>query len=67
MRQISDMIAFLIVANQAQGGRGIENRFGQNTGQQEPHLVNGQSWGFVFEFDSQAHQEMMGQGKSSIW
>ncbi len=64
MRQISDMIAFLIVAHQVQGGRGIENGFGQNAGEQEPDLVNGQSWGFVFEFDSQAHQKMMGQQRS---
>jgi len=61
MRQISDMIAFLIVAHQVQGGRGIENGFGQNAGEQEPHLVKGQSRRFVLEFHSQADQKMMDQ------
>ena len=62
MRQISDMIAFLVVPNQAQGGCGIENGFGQNAGEQEPHLVNRQSRGDVLKFHAQTDQEMMGQG-----
>src|SRR5688572_13351461 len=61
MREISDMIAFLIVAHQAQSGWGIENRFGQNAGEQEPDLINGQSRGDVLEFHSQTDQEMMSQ------
>ena len=62
MRHISSIVAFLIVLHQAQSRSRIKNWFGQNAGEQEPDLVDGQRGRFVLEFQSQADQEMMGQG-----
>src|SRR5688572_9162427 len=62
MRQISRKVAFLVVLDQVQGGSRIKNGFGQNAGEQEPDLVEGQSRRFVFEFQSQVDQKMMSQG-----
>ena len=61
MGHISDVIAFLVVLNHAQGGCGIEGGFWQNTGEQKPNLIDRQSGSFVFEIYSQAYQEVMSQ------
>lgn len=62
MRQISSIVTFLIVLHHPQSGSRIKHWFGQNAGEQEPHLVEGQSWRIVLEFQSQPNQKMMGQG-----
>src|SRR5688572_25704274 len=62
MRQISSIVAFLVVADHAQGGGRVKDRFGQDAGEQQPHLVEGQSRRFVLEFQSQADQKVMSQG-----
>src|SRR4030067_22299 len=61
MRDISDMIAFLVIAHHAQSGGSIEGRFWQNTGEQQPNLIHRQSGRFVFELYSQPNQEVMSQ------
>jgi len=62
MRQISDVIAFLVIANHAQSCGSIKNRFWQNAGEQQPNLIEGQGGSFVLELNSQAYQEVMSQG-----
>ena len=62
MGQISDVIACLVVAHHAQSGSGIEERFGQDAGEQEADLIDGQCRSLAVKADSETYQEVMSQG-----
>jgi hypothetical protein len=57
---ISDIIAFLVVLDHVKSSGWIKNGSRQNTRKQEVYLVKGQGRRFVFELDTQSHQEVMG-------
>ena len=61
MREISDIISFLVILHPVQGSRDVKNRFRQYTGKQKPDLINSQSRSLFLKTDPQTDQEMMSQ------
>src|SRR5258708_8967815 len=61
MRQIGNIVAFLIVQDTFQGGESIENGLGQDTNDEYTHLVNGEGRSLFMKQKSQANQEKVGE------
>src|SRR5690242_1136269 len=61
MRQIGNVVPFLIVQDTFQGSESVENGLGQGANDENTHLVNGQGGSLFVKQKPQVNQEKVGK------